>query len=70
MSAPTQVKDGAGKGRQLTKAEKVLFGLARSSGDPVYYCGTHPIFVGKGGICPKCGGRGNRFQIDKEAPNA
>jgi len=67
MSDPTKVTDGTGKGRQLTNAEKVLFGLARSSGDPVYWCSTHPIFVGKAGVCPKCGALGNRFAVEKGA---
>lgn len=63
MSEPTKVSDG--KGRQLTNAEKVLFGLARKSGEPIYWCSTHPIWVGKGGVCPKCGALGNRFPTEK-----
>lgn len=68
MTDTAKVNDGAGKGRLLTKAEKVLFGLARSSGDPVYWCSTHPIFVGKGGVCPKCGALGNRFKVEGTKP--
>ena len=67
MSDPTQVNDGAGKARRLTNMEKVIWGLARANGEPVYWCSTHPIFVRNGGRCPKCGALGNRFPTEKGA---
>jgi hypothetical protein len=67
MSDPTKVTDGTGKGRQLTNAEKVLFGLAKANKEPLYSCSTHPIFIGKGGLCPTCGRPGTRFATEKGA---
>lgn len=55
------------QGRKLTSAEKVLFGLARASGDPVWVCPEgHPIFVAAHGVCPMCGKSGHQFKTQPQ----
>lgn len=65
MTAQTDLRDGAGKTRRLSAAEKVLFSLARSEGKTVWWCTTHPLFVCSDGICPYCGRRGQVFEPEK-----
>ena len=65
MTTQTDLRDGIGKTRRLSAAEKVLFGLARSEGKTVWWCTTHPLFVRSDGICPHCGRRGQVFEPEK-----
>lgn len=54
--------------RKLGNAEKVLWGLARTSRDSVWACptGKHPIFVGRS-ECPACGRIGIRMASEAAA---
>lgn len=71
MTAQADLRDGVGKTRRLSAAEKVLFGLARGEGKTIWWCTTHPLFVRADGICPHCGKRGQVFEPEKmrEATN-
>jgi hypothetical protein len=54
--------------RPLTKAEKLIWGLARTSGLQVWWCTAHPIYANKDGICPSCGKPGKRFEPEPRGP--
>lgn len=62
--------DNATEPRRLSTAEKVLFGLARDHGEPLWSCSNgHPLFMGSGS-CPTCGRQGRRVETKKEANDA
>jgi len=55
--------------RRLSTAEKVLFGLARDHGEPLWSCKNgHPLFMGSR-ACPTCACQGQRVETKKETGN-
>ena len=56
--------------RKISTAEKVLFGLCRDNGEPLWSCPAgHSLFAGSKSECPTCGRRGTRIETKKEAEN-